>query len=101
MTASDTNTQATEKARPVTPEEIERRDRVRLVRRLSKWLTEFDSISSDAAKLWRDGVRSPDGWGFDFGEFFQQTNGIRAYLMSVLRNATDPTTGKRKASGER
>ena len=101
MTANDTATEAkaTAKAsKPVTPEEIERRNRVRL---LSKWLTKFDSISSDAAKLWRDGVRSPDGWGFDFGEFFQQTNGIRAYLMSVLRNATDPTTGKRKASGER
>lgn len=76
--------------KPITPEELARRDRVRIVRRLSKWLTKYETISSDAARLAREGVTIPEAWGFGFAPFFEKSNAMRKYLVSALAAATEP-----------
>lgn len=67
------------------------RDRVRLVRRFSKWLTKADGLAQDAAKLKRDGVAIPDAWGFTYRDFFTITGLLRKYLTDTLQAATEPS----------
>ena len=78
------------KTAAVPPEELaRRRERVRLVRRLSKWITKLDGVAADAAKLRRDGVAVPVGWGFGYDAFLSLLNPCRKCVTDALASATD------------
>ena len=80
----------TTKAAAIPPEELtRRRERVRLVRRLSKWITKLDGVAADVAKLRRDGVAVPVGWGFGYDAFLSLLNPCRKHVIDALASATE------------
>lgn len=85
-------TNITKKAAVLSAEEQAERkaksQRVRLVRRLSKWAAKLDGVASNAVTLRRDGVTIPDGWTFEYAPFLSLVNACRAYVGEAIASAT-------------